>query len=437
MPNLGSRLLSAGLDPASVLVISPGEIVTAGQLVALANAEPAGEVANSSLGLRFNSAARLVRALVLLDGRAPALALLPASLDPAQIEGLAHRCGLTEVIDHLPAFETAPRAETPRETRWILTTSGTTGPPKAVVHNLASLTRTVRVAPADAPVPVWGLLFDPARFSGLQVVFQALLGRGRLVCPDPHAPLGERLAMLATHGCTHLSASSSLWRRILMTPEARQLALSQVTLGGEIADQPLLAGLARMFPAARITHIYASTEAGVGFAVTDGLAGFPARWLDDPGAPVPLRVVNGILWVRPGVPTQGEAIERDAEGYIRTADRVQIQGERVLFVGREGGSVNIGGIKVQPEAVEAVLRGHPSVAECRISARPSAVLGAILAAEVVAGPEAPDDLRLQLKRWCKDRLPREAQPATITLVTEIATTAAGKLARPSVCEATS
>ena len=437
MPDLASRLLRSGSDPAAALVIGPDEVLTAGALRALARAVPVPCVVDGPLGLRFSSAVDLVRALVLLDGRAPALALIPAALDSTQIDGLAQRCGLVGMIDSLPAFETAAQLEMRRKTRWILTTSGTTGPPQAVAHSLASLTRTVRAAPADGPVPVWGLLFDPARFAGLQVVLQALLGGGRLVCPDPYAPLGDRLAMLATHGCTHLSASPSLWRRIMMAPEARHLALRQVTLGGEIADQPLLATLARMFAKARITHIYASTEAGVGFAVNDGLSGFPARWLDDPSAAVPMRVVDEILWLQPPAPTHGDHIERDADGFIRTADRVQILDGRVLFVGREGGSVNIGGIKVQPEDVEAVLRGHPSVAECRISARPSAVLGTILSAEVVPTASAPDDLRLQLKRWCKERLPREAQPATITLVAEIPMTAAGKLARPSPCKVAS
>ena len=49
-----------------------------------------------------------------------------------------------------------------------------------------------------------------------------------------------------------------------------------VRLSGEIADQAVLDGLRRPFREASIGHAYASTEAGVGFAVNDGLEGFPA-----------------------------------------------------------------------------------------------------------------------------------------------------------------
>ena len=38
----------------------------------------------------------------------------------------------------------------------------------------------------------------------------------------------------------------------------------------------MLDGLEQAFPAASIGHAYASTEAGVGFAVNDGREGFPA-----------------------------------------------------------------------------------------------------------------------------------------------------------------
>ncbi len=104
------------------------------------------------------------------------------------------------------------------------------GPDRA--HDLALLSRTVSRMPASGGAR-WGLLYDPTRFAGMQVVLQALLGGGTLIAPDTAAPLSEQVAFLASRGCTHLSATPTLWRRLLMVPGHAELSLRQATLGGD------------------------------------------------------------------------------------------------------------------------------------------------------------------------------------------------------------
>lgn len=161
-------------------------------------------------------------------------------------------------------------------TRWLMTTSGTTGLPKMVPHTLATLSRSTSRFEGGT-VQTWGLLYDPTRFAGLQVVLQALIGGGPLALPDTGRPLSEQVEALAAAGCTALSATPTLWRRILMAQGHERLALRQATLGGEIVDQGTIDALRSAFPNARITHIYASTEAGVGFSVRDGAGRLPGR----------------------------------------------------------------------------------------------------------------------------------------------------------------
>ena len=87
--------------------------------------------------------------------------------------------------------------------------------------------------------------------------------------------------MFVREGVNAMSATPTLWRKILMSDASRSLALRSITLGGEIADQQVLSTLASTYPSARIRHIYASTEAGTGFSVTDGKAGFPVSFLEN------------------------------------------------------------------------------------------------------------------------------------------------------------
>ena len=149
-----------------------------------------------------------------------------------------------------------------------------------------------------------------------------------------------------------------------MSGAASGFAPRYVRLSGEIADQAVLDGLKHAFPAASIGHAYASTEAGVGFEVDDGLEGFPASFLARRGD-VEMKVEQGSLRLRSNRMASrylGSASQlAEDDGFVDTGDMVERRGERYFFVGRRGGIINVGGLKVHPEEVEAVINGHRSV----------------------------------------------------------------------------
>jgi acyl-CoA synthetase (AMP-forming)/AMP-acid ligase II len=410
----------------------------------------------------------LARMLVALDGEVEALLLASYSFFPDVVEALARTAGISRIItDRADLAHLAPLAPTdargPRAadaagggaadgasgvdadgagvvTQWLMTTSGTTGIPKIVTHSIASLTRSVRDTRPDA-LPVWGLLYDMTRFAGMQVGLQAMTGHGTLAAIDRDAPLGAQVEEMVASSVTHLSATPTLWRRLLMAPGIERLALSQVTLGGEIADQAVLDAICARFPAARLTHIYASTEVGVGFAVTDGRAGFPAAYLsDDAPAGLAMRVDEGMLWLRPPAGQQSRylgdvQLETDAAGYVRSGDLVELrpspEGDRVHFLGRDSGVVNVGGVKVYPERVEALLNAQDGVSLSQVMAKSSPITGNLLVATVVPTDPAVD--RVGLKRALMEAaqagLEREAVPAIWRFVDRLDTNAAGKIIR--------
>ncbi|KFI26940.1 2-succinylbenzoate--CoA ligase [Haematobacter missouriensis] len=331
----------------------------------------------------------------------------------------------------------------PVATLWLMTTSGTTGVPKIVTHSVASLTRSVRGTRPEA-LPVWGLLYDMTRFAGMQVGLQAMTGHGTLAAIDRDAALGAQVAEMAAAGVTHLSATPTLWRRLLMAPGAEELPLRQITLGGEIAEQTVLDAIRARFPRARVTHIYASTEIGVGFAVNDGRAGFPESYLSaEAPAGLAMRVEEGMLWLRPPEAHRtrylgDNQLDIDAEGYVRSGDRVEIrpdaEGARVHFLGRDSGVVNVGGVKVYPERVEAVLTADPRVSLAQVAAKSSPITGNLLVATIVPADPAADRaaLKRELLAHAQAHLEREAVPAMWRFVDHLETNAAGKIVRSQV-----
>lgn len=399
----------------------------------------------SSVALVVRDPIDLIRSLIALDGQVSTIMLLSSSLSLRSASELAQvgECDvivsdcIEEILNGPPVLHPSSifgsiRRKKALVTRWLMTTSGTTGLPKIVPHSLRSLTRSVyRFSSQHSPV--WGLLYDPTRFAGLQVVLQALVGGGSLIAVDTQSPLAEQIGTLVREGCTHLSATPTLWRRILMVPGYDELQLKQITLGGEIADQGTLNVLRTAFPNARLSHIYASTEAGVGFSVNDGLAGFPASYIKSPPGNISLKIVDNILWLRPAITaitTNVPGIEIDKEGFVRSGDRVLIDGDRILFLGRENGLINIGGVKVYPETVEAIMKSVDGVALVQVSGRQNPIMGQIVAADVQLSPGAdPSSVKALIVERCRIHLPREAVPAVIRFVEHFSVNAAGKLVR--------
>jgi acyl-coenzyme A synthetase/AMP-(fatty) acid ligase len=125
----------------------------------------------------------------------------------------------------------------------------------------------------------------------------------------------------------------------------------------------------------------------------------------------------------------------DADGYVDTGDMLELRGGRYYFVGRRGGIINVGGLKIHPEEVETVINRHPAVSMSLVKGRRNPVTGAIVVAELVlADPEQADETRGQVKEavldLCRQTLPPHKVPASVKFVDSLAVTAGGKLERP-------
>lgn len=320
------------------------------------------------------------------------------------------------------------------ETKWLIPTSGTTGAPKFVVHTLASLTGSMRAADdRKRPVPRWGLLYDHSRFAGLQVVLYALLAGDNLLAPDSSLSLGEKIAFLAQHQCTHISTTPTLWRKIMMSNDSGALELKQITLGGEAADKLVLQSLRAKFPDSKITHIYASTEAGVGFSVTDEKEGFPAAYLGVPHKDVVLQIIDGRLHIKneklEAKYLYGEEFRKN--GWVDTGDLAEVVGDRVFIRGRENGLINVGGDKVLPSEVRRTLLSCPIVHDAHVFAKDNPITGSLIAADIVLKNRTMDHgtAKKDVTTHARANLLRFQVPRIIKFYDELNVNEAGKVMR--------
>src|SRR5579864_4392200 len=444
-PDLKGRTLSDARCVASLTDIA-GQTCLNGGLAALSG---------RSVLLAASSQFRSALAMLEIDGVARRMLLCPPDLNDNHIQALVADAEIDAIVTDQPARfaqsgialvitvdenlrSTAP-AESERATEWLMLTSGTLGVPKIVGHTLEGLTGAIVAGGAEgAARPVWATFYDIRRYGGLQIFLRAIVSGGSMVLSEPCETLADHVARLKQAAVTHISGTPSHWRKLLMSGAASAFSPKYVRLSGEIADQAVLDGLRQAFPAASIGHAYASTEAGVGFAVNDGLEGFPASLIGTNRDGVEMKVVDGSLRIRSRraahayVGRQVTALT-DEEGFVDTGDMVELRGNRYHFVGRRGGIINIGGLKVHPEEIEAVINRHDEVRMARVRARKSPITGAIVVADVVltdrCEPARAEQIRNKILADCRASLAPYKVPAVIKFVDRLEITAAGKLAR--------
>jgi O-succinylbenzoic acid--CoA ligase len=131
-----------------------------------------------------------------------------------------------------------------------------------------------------------------------------------------------------------------------------------------------------------------------------------------------------------------------ADGWLATGDLGRFAPDgRLEVIGRRSDTIVTGGENVAPAEVEAVLLEHPAVAEAGVFARADPQWGEAVCARVVltptrsprrlepAGSADLEDLTVELRRFCRERLAGFKVPKAIEFASELPRTASGKLLR--------
>ena len=320
-----------------------------------------------------------------------------------------------------------------------IVTSGTSGKPKQVRHTWRSLAKPIRLDARYAGSK-WLLSYPVNFYAGLQVFLQCFLNGGTLVVPPPGQGIDELAEFCVQNSVEYASGTPSFWRRLVTFASRDVIAkipLRQLTLGGEPVTNDLLNVLGDLFPRSRIVHIYATSELGRCFSVTDRRAGFPANFLErPPEESLQLQIRDGELYVKSANRMLGYAAnstnEKATAGWFATGDIVEIEDDRVYFRGRRTDLINVGGNKVSPLEVEAILRKSEDVWDVRVYPIASSMVGQMVGADVVlTAKNENDDARSRLAQYCSENLLPYQRPRKLSFVDSIELTAAGKTSRLS------
>jgi O-succinylbenzoic acid--CoA ligase len=351
------------------------------------------------------------------------VAVVPVDLRLSESERAARRAQADVTLTELPArIRSASRliiagSDNGTEPLAVMHTSGTTSVPKPIV-----LSRRNFFASALGSAVALGL--DPAE---------------RWLCPMPLTHVGGlsipiRSAIYATSVVLHGRFEVEAVLAELMDPGRRITLVSLVPtmlarlLDAGLRDPPTLRwallGGGPIAPAL----LERARRAGVPVAPTYGMTEACSQ-IATFGYPLPgveLITVAGEIRVRGAIVSAGAA---DEEGWLHTGDLGEIDDRgRLTIIGRSSDTIVTGGENVVPAEVEAVLLGHPEVADVGVHARPDEEWGEIVVAKVVmrAGASASPE---SLRSFCGDRIAGYKVPKRVELVQELPRGGSGKLLR--------
>ncbi|MBL1087673.1 amino acid adenylation domain-containing protein, partial [Streptomyces actinomycinicus] len=377
---------------------------------------------------------------------------------------------LTGLPGHSPAA-----ALRPDHPAYVIYTSGSTGRPKGVVNTHRNVVRLFDATHkwfGFGPDDVWTLFHSYAFDFSVWELWGALLHGGRLVVVpyEVSRTPSAFLDLLHDEGVTVLNQTPSAFYQLAQADAdaarpGRRLALRTVVFGGEALQPSRLADWYRRHPddAPVLVNMYGITETTVHVtyrplsreqAAADAASvigvGIPdlRTYVLDGSLELTAPGVVGELYVagagvargylgRPGLTAERfvpdpYAPEPGGRMY-RTGDLVRRNADGELeFVGRADHQVKIRGFRIEPGEIEAVLTGHPGVAEAAVVVRPEEAGDSRLVAYVVAREEA---VRADVVRaFMRERLPEYMVPAVVVLLDRMPLTANGKLDRTALPE---
>jgi len=298
----------------------------------------------------------------------------------------------------------------------VLFTSGTSGEPKAAVHDFLALLekfKTIRKALRTLNF----LLFD--HWGGLNTLLHILSNGGVVVVTKDRSP--ENICKLIEKYKIELLPATPTFLNILLLSSAYKnydlSSLKIISYGTEPMPQSTLNRLKMIFPDVKLLQTYGLIEIGVmqSKSEKDG-----SLWVKIGGEGYKTRIVDGILQIKADSAMLGYLNAESPftkDGWFVTGDEILEKGEFIRILGRKSEMINVGGEKVYPQEIENVILEMDNVTEIIVHGEKNFIMGNIVCAKVRLHKKEDKKLFIgRLKKFCKERLENYKIPIKIEIV---------------------
>lgn len=298
----------------------------------------------------------------------------------------------------------------------ILFSSGSTGKPKAMVHNLDTLIDSFKDKKEKSMNMLVFLMFD--HIGGLNTVFNALCMGACLIIPKIK-DAKTICELIEKYKIMVLPSSPTFLNLILISEEYKNYDLSSlrmITYGTETMPQSLLLKLKEVFPKVKFLQTFGTSETGISTTSSKSSNSLFMKLEDINGE---YKIVENELWLRSKTQVLGylnaSMDSFTSDGWFKTGDLVEVDGEYIKIIGRAKEVINVGGQKVLPAEVESIILEMEEISDCMVYGEKNAITGQTVVCDVVLNNKI-ENIKKRVRVFCKDRLDAYKIPTKVNVV---------------------
>ena len=305
----------------------------------------------------------------------------------------------------------------------VLFSSGSTGVPKAMVHNFDNLLSSfLDVKTKDFTFLVF-LMFD--HIGGLNTMLNVLSMGSTMIIPDKREP--EIIGRLMQEYNVNILPASPTFLNLMniggVFDSYNFSSLKLVTYGTEPMSESLLTSLKLKLPKTKFIQTFGTSETGIIKTQSESSKSLLIKFEDDDQD---IKIIDGELWIKSKTRVLGYLNHNnDAftdDGWFKTGDLIEKKDDGYFkIIGRKSKIINVGGEKVLPIEIEKTILDLSYVLDCTVYAKDNLITGQVVAVKVVVGSIDKDIkiLKKEIKLHCKNKLERYKVPAEIIITDKI------------------
>ena len=297
----------------------------------------------------------------------------------------------------------------------ILFSSGTTGEPKAALHDMTKLLEKFR-KPGKTFKTISFLLFD--HIGGFNTLLHTVSHGGMIVTLPSRMP-EEVCAVIEKEKIELLPTTPTFLNMILLNKLYEKYDLSclrMITYGTESMPEHTLKQFTGILPGTVFKQTYGLSELGIMSTKSENS---DSLWMKVGGEGFETKIVDDILLIKADSAMLGylnAPSPFDEEGWFDTKDKVEVRGGYIRVLGRTTDLINVGGEKVYPIEIENVLLQIEGVLDARVFAEKNSIMGNTVAAEIFVLPENNNRIFVKaLRNYCGEHLEKFKRPARFIL----------------------
>ena len=292
----------------------------------------------------------------------------------------------------------------------ILFSTGTTGQPKAILHDLKLFMQRFET-PRPTLKTLNFLLFD--HIGGLNTLFHTLFNKGTVVDPKSRN-VEDVLQSCRDHKIELLPTTPTFLRMMLISgliPRSVPESLKVITYGTERMDQPTLSTLCRLLPKVDFRQTFGMSELGI---VRVKSKSRDSLFMKIGGEGIESRVVDGVLQIRSQTRMLGYLNADspfDENNWYITNDIVEEKNGYYKIVGRTSEVINVGGLKFMPSEIERAALEFDGVEFVKAVGKFNPITGQHVELFIQAKEKNLDIVDMKL--FLKEKLPKHMIPRRI------------------------